>query len=296
MSDPPRLRRSLLFVPGADGRRLARARESGADTLLFDLEDSVAPDRKAEARAQVVQVLGEGGFGDTELAVRINPPHTPYFEGDLEAVIQAGARTLMLPKSETAQGVLAVVRRIEGLEAPHRSSDPARVRLLALIETPAGVLNAAPLGACSPRIKALCFGHADFSREMGLTEADPSQGSVLHARCQLAIAAKACGTVPIDNICVAIRDESAFRADAELGRDLGFEGKMCIHPAQVGIANQVYTPSPEEIERARVIVEGFRQALSEGRGVFTIDNKMIDAPLVAVQERLLERARRAGRL
>jgi citrate lyase beta subunit len=296
MSDPPRLRRSLLFVPGADGRRFARARESGADTLLFDLEDSVAPDRKAEARAQVAEVLGEGGFGETEPAVRINPPQTPYFEDDLEAVIEAGARTLMLPKAETVEGVLEVIRRIEGLEARHRPSDPVRTGLLALVETPAGVLDAAPLGACSPRVEALCFGHADFSREMGLTEADASRGSVLHARCQLAIAAKACGATPIDNICVATRDEPVFRADAELGRDLGFEGKMCIHPAQVGIANEVYTPSPEEIERARAIVEGFSRALAEGQGVFTIDNKMIDAPLAAVQERLLERARRAGRL
>jgi citrate lyase beta subunit len=296
MTGSPRLRRSLLFVPGAEARKLARARESGADTLLFDLEDSVAPDRKVEARAQVAEVLRQADFGETELAVRINPPQTPHFEADLEAVIEAGVPTLMLPKAETVEGVQQVLRRVEVAERRHRASESEPARLLALIETPAGVLGAASLGACSPRIEALCFGHADFSREMGLAEADASRGSVLHARCQLAIAAKAGGVAPIDNVCLAVRDEAAFRADAEQGRDLGFEGKMCIHPAQVALANDVYTPSPEEIERARAIVEGFERALQEGRGVFTIDNKMIDAPLVAVQERLLERARRAGRI
>ena len=296
MTGSPRLRRSLLFVPGAEARKLARARESGADTLLFDLEDSVAPDRKVEARAQVAEVLRRADFGETELAVRINPPQTPHFEADLEAVIEAGVPTLMLPKAETVEGVQQVLRRIEMAERCHRPPESEPVKLLALVETPAGVLAAASLGACSPHIEALCFGHADFSREMGLAEADASRGSVLHARCQLAIAAKAGGVAPIDNVCLAVRDEAAFRADAEQGRDLGFEGKMCIHPAQVALANDVYTPSPEEIERARAIVEGFARALQEGRGVFTIDNKMIDAPLVAVQERLLERARRAGRI
>jgi len=292
MTGAPRLRRSLLFVPGAEARKLARARESGADTLLFDLEDSVAPDRKVEARARVAEVLRQADFGETELAVRINPPQTPHFEEDLEAVIEAGVSTLMLPKAETVEGVQQVLRRVEVAERRHRPSESEPVKLLALVETPAGVLGAASLGVSSPRIEALCFGHADFSREMGLAEADASRGSLLHARCQIAIAAKACGVAPIDNVCLAVRDEAAFRADAELGRDLGFEGKMCIHPAQVALANDVYTPSPEEIERARAIVEGFERALQEGRGVFTIDDKMIDAPLVAVQKRLLERARR----
>jgi len=294
MNGNPRLRRSLLFVPGADTRKLERARGSDADTLLFDLEDSVAPGQKAEARLQVAEALRGSGFGQPELAVRVNPPQTPWFEEDIEAVIGAGARCLMLPKAQSIEGVAEAVRTIETSE--RRREEHEAVRLLALIETPAGVIRAAELGASSPRIEALCFGHADFSLEMGLTEPDPSRGSVLHARCQLAIAAKAAGVIPIDNIFPAVRDEDAFRADAELGRELGFEGKLCIHPAQVPIANQVYTPSPEEIERAQAIVEGWRRALGEGRGVFTIDNKMVDAPLAAVQERLLERARRAGKL
>jgi citrate lyase subunit beta/citryl-CoA lyase len=286
----------LLFVPGADARKLERAHESGADTLLLDLEDSVAPDRKAEARTRVAETLRGADCRETELAVRINPPQTPYFEEDLEAVIEAGARALMLPKAESVEGVGKVVGQIEAAEGRHRMSGSERVKLLALIESPAGVINAAALCASWPRVEALCFGHADFSLEMGLTQAEASRGSVLHARCQLAIAAKASGVVPIDNICVAVRDEEAFRADTALGRDLGFEGKMCIHPAQVAIANELYTPTEEEIERARTIVEGWNRALRQGRGVFTIDDKMVDAPLVAVQERLLERARRARKL
>jgi citrate lyase subunit beta/citryl-CoA lyase len=296
MDGPPRLRRSLLFVPGADARKLERARGSDADTLLFDLEDSVAPGQKAEARVLVAEALRGSGFGEVELAVRVNPVQTPWFEEDVEAVIGAGGRCLMLPKAQSVEGVAEAMRSIEAAERRQEVPYADAVRLLALIETPAGIIHAAEVGASSHRIEALCFGHADFSLEMGLTEPDPSRGSVLHARCQLAIAAKAVGVIPIDNIFPAVRDEQAFHADTELGRELGFEGKLCIHPAQVPIANQIYTPGPEQIERAQAIVEGWKRALEEGRGVFTIDNKMVDAPLAAVQERLLERARRAGKL
>ena len=296
MSQNPRLRRSLLFVPGADARKLERARGSGADTVILDLEDAIAPGQKAEARARVAEALGAADFGETELAARINPPQTPFFEEDLEAMIEAGAPCLMLPKVETAEGIAEVVRRLERAERRHRYSGSEPVRLLALVETPSGIVNAAFLAAASSRVEALCFGHADFSRGMGLMDADVSRGTVRHARCQLAIAAKACGVLPIDTVCLAVRDEQAFRADAELGQDLGFEGKMCIHPTQVAIANQVYTPTTEEIERARIVLEAWQQAVRDGRGVFTVDDQMVDAPLVAIQERVLERARRAGKL
>jgi citrate lyase subunit beta/citryl-CoA lyase len=293
MSRSPRLRRSLLFVPGAEERKLVRARDSAADTLILDLEDSIAPDRKAEARARVAAALREAEAG-IEMAVRINPPGTPWHQADLEAVLEGGARSLMLPKAEAGEGVRALAARIEALEQRGGTAASDGVRLLALVESPAGILAATEVGRASARVEALCFGHADFSTAMGLADADASRGTVLHARCALAIAAKATGVVPIDTVFVDVRDNAGFRADAAQGRDLGFEGKLCIHPAQVEIANEVYTPSAEEIARARIIVEGWQQAVRDGQGVFTVENKMVDAPLVAVQERLLERARLAG--
>jgi citrate lyase beta subunit len=296
MSSNTRLRRSLLFIPGAEPRKLEKSRGAGADTLIFDLEDAVASDRKARARELVVETLLAGDFGETEPAVRINSPGTPYFDEDLAAVVEAGACAIVLPKSETVAGLATVTAAIEAAERrrQHASNDTDRVKLLALVETAAGITNVSALAATTPRVDALCFGHADFSLDMGLAEADPSTGIVYHARCMLALAAKAGGVAPIDNVCLAIKDEAAFRDDAELGCRLGFEGKLCIHPAQVSIANDVYTPTADQIVYACRVVEGWDQARAEGRGVFTLDRKMVDAPLVAAQQRILERARRAG--
>lgn len=304
-SETRRLRRSLLFVPGAEPRKLERAREAGADALVLDLEDSVAPQQKKEARGHVAEALRAGGFGEVEVAVRVNAPGTPWFEADLEAVIGAGGRTIMLPKAESAEELVRVaetLRRLEtGRGGPQESQEPQAPeekggRLLALVESPAGVASALAIGRATPRVEALCFGHADFSLQMGLAEADASRGVVYHARCTLVIAAKACGVAPIDCVHLAVKDEAAFREDARLGLGLGFEGKLCIHPHQVEIANQVYTPGREQIDHALRVVEAWERAEAEGRGVFALDGKMIDAPLVEVQRRVLERARRAGAL
>ncbi len=150
------------------------------------------------------------------------------------------------------------------------------------------------MGRATPRSEALCFGHADFSLSMGLTDADASRGIVYHARCNLVIAAKACGVPPIDSVVLSVKDEKAIREDAAVGAGLGFEGKLCIHPRQVEIVNEVYTPRPEQVEYALRVTEAWERARAEGRGVFALEGRMIDAPLVAVQERVLQRARRAG--
>lgn len=288
------MRRSLLFVPGAEARKLEKARDAGADTVLLDLEDAVAPPQKAEARANVAAALRGGGFGNTELTVRVNAPGTPYFEEDLHAVIEAGGRSVLLPKSESVEQIGAVAAALDSLEGARRTTPGAASKLLLLIETPAGIVHAAAIGRATSRVEALCFGHADLSLSMGLTEADASHGIIYHARCVLVIAAKACGVAPIDCVHLAVRDEAAFRADAELGLRLGYEGKLCIHPRQVAIANEVYTPGKEQIDYALRVADAWERAERDGRGVFTLDGKMIDAPLVAAQHRVLERARRAG--
>jgi citrate lyase subunit beta/citryl-CoA lyase len=298
--DEPReerpLRRSLFFVPGGEPRKLDKARDTGADTLLLDLEDSVAPAEKEGARTLVAAFLRAGAFGGAEPGVRVNPPGTPWFEEDLDAAIAAGAAAIQLPKAQSPADLASVAEQIRVLEERHAVARRGRVRLLALVETARGISGVASLAAASPRVDALCFGHADFSRDMGLTDADASRGVLLHARCTLAIAARAGDVAPIDTVFLDVRDEHGFRRDAELGRSLGFEGKLCIHPIQVGIANAVYTPSPAEIEHARRVIDASRQAHAEGKGVFTVDGKMVDAPLIAAQRRVLARARRAGML
>jgi citrate lyase subunit beta/citryl-CoA lyase len=288
-----RLRRSLLFVPGSEPRRLERARGSGADTVLFDLEDGVAPNAKHDARALVAAALRAGGFGDSEAAVRINGVQTPHCDADLEAVVGAGATAIMLPKCERGEELQQIGAALSRCERSAGRADGA-VRILALIETAAGVVNAAVLAAASPRLDALCFGHADLARDLGLDDADASHGTLLHARSTVVLAARAHGLPPIDSVCLAVRDEAAIHADVALGLRLGFDGKLCIHPRQVEITNALYTPTAERIATARRIIDAARAAEREGRGVITLDGRMIDAPIVAAEERILARARRAG--
>jgi citrate lyase subunit beta / citryl-CoA lyase len=170
---------------------------------------------------------------------------------------------------------------------------PHDVAILALVETPGGIANALSIAAATPALEALCFGPADFAFEMGLRETDASRGILYHARCMLVIAAKASSVAPIDSVHLAVKDEKAFREDAELGLRLGFEGKLCIHPRQVEIVNEVYTPTVDEIDHAKRILEAAEQARAEGRGVFTLDGKMIDAPAIAAARRIIERTRRS---
>jgi len=292
--DPHRLRRSLLFVPGNEPRRLARARDTGADTILFDLEDGVAPNAKSDARALVGAALRAGGFGAAEPAVRINGLGTPHFEADLTAVVAAGAQAIMLPKAERADDLGHVAYALGHCERAARLPPDRALRILALIETAAGIANVLAIAAATPRLDALCFGHADLARDLQLADADASQGVLHHARCTLVIAARARRLVPIDSVCLAVRDEDAVRADVALGLRLGFDGKLCIHPRQVEIANALYTPPPERIAAAQRLVAAAAAAEREGRGIFTLDGMMVDAPIVAAEQRLLERARRAG--
>ncbi len=293
MRKTTQLRRSLLFVPGAEQRKLDRSREATADLLVFDLEDSVAPDHKARAREQVADHIRSVGSGGPEMAVRVNPPESPYFEADLEAVVSAGAQTIMLPKSESPEGLekaSATAARLEAkLEAPSGS-----VRLLALVETAAGISRVEVLARADSRIDALCFGNADFSLDMGLPEADPSTGVLLHARCRLAIAAAAAKVTPIDGVCLAVKDAAAFLEEGNLALRLGFEGKLCIHPEQAEIANSIFTPTADQIETALRVIEGWEAAVADGKGVFPLDGKMVDRPLVAIQQRVIDRARLAG--
>jgi citrate lyase beta subunit len=276
--EPPIDWRSLLFVPGADGRKIERAAESGADAVILDLEDSVASERKGEARQTVCDAIRAKRFRGVDVAVRINPPGTEHHVADVEAVVAAGARIVMISKSEDAEAIAALSR---GFDA----------KLLLLLETPLGVLSALALARASERARALCFGPADFSLAMGLVETDASHGILYHARCQVVVAAKAAGVAAIDGVHLDVRNEAAFREDALTGLRLGYDGKLCIHPRQVTITNEVYTPTAAAIDRASRILEAWERAAAEGRGVTSLEGQMIDAPVVAAQRRLLHRAR-----
>jgi citrate lyase beta subunit len=288
-----RPRRSLLFVPGSDPRKLDKADSAGADTLILDLEDAVVPGQKQQARTLVAERIRSGAFEASEVAVRVNAPQTEFFAADLAAVVSAGARLLVIPKAESARGIAAVSRAVSQIE---RSSDGETVRLLALVESARGIANVSSIAQKARRLDGLCFGNADFSLDMGLPDGDPSSGVVYHARCNLAIAAVAGDLSAIDGVCLSVRDAAAFRAEASEAARLGFHGKLGIHPSQVPLANEIFTPTDEQIVAARRIVDAWDAASASGQGVFSLDGKMIDAPLVAIQKRVLARAQSVGAL
>lgn len=288
-----RLRRSLLFVPASSERFLARAQNAQADSLIFDLEDAVAPERKALARETLKDVLSDSGFERFERTVRINALDTPYFLDDVLAMVEAGADGLVVPKTSTPEGI-RFVDKLVSLAEERAGQAPGSVALLPLIEQPQAIGNAFSLAQASPRLAGMAFGHGDFSLAMGIQAGPSSDGIVLHARCQVVTAAKAAGIVPIDNVYLDIPDVEGLVAETRQGKQLGYEGKACIHPSQIEPVNAVYTPSPEEVAYARDMLAAFDGAVAEGKGAVAFRGRMIDGPIADRERMVLERARKAG--
>lgn len=288
-----RLRRSLLFVPASSEKFFAKAKDSLADTLIFDLEDAVAPERKPAARETMGEVLRDSGFARFERTVRINALDTPYFLDDVLAMVAAGADGLVVPKTNSVDGILFVDRLVALAE--QRAGRPAgSVVLLPLIEQPEAIGNAFAIARATPRIAGIAFGHGDFSLAMGIKAAPSTEGVVFHARCQVVMAAKAAGITPIDNVFLDIPNVEGLIGETRQGKQLGYEGKACIHPSQVEPVNAVYTPTPEEVTYARELVAAFEQAVAEGKGAVAFRGRMIDGPIADIERIVLERARKAG--
>lgn len=291
-----RVRRSLLFVPGAEQRKLDKTRGLKADTFIYDLEDSVAPQAVEQARRLTSAFVKAFGAGEQERCVRVHATTTPHFYGDLCQVVPARPDSIMLPKVDTpeeitfADGLLAALEREAGIA-------PGAIRLLPIIESALGLHHAYAIAKASARIDALVLGHADFSRTLGIQERWAGGGGiVLHARCQVVIEAKAAGVDAIDTVYLQLDDLEGFRQDVIQGLRMGYDGKLLVHASQIEPANALYTPTAEEVAYAKRVLEAYEAVIAEGRAVFTIDGRMIDIPVVDVERKVLERARRAGLL
>ena len=262
--------RSLLFAPGSDERKLRRAFEAGADAVVADLEDSVAPERKDEARLLVAAVIAAAGPEVTAI-VRINGVDTEAFARDVEAVRRLPLAAIVLPKA-TPQSVGAL-----GPDGPP---------VIAIIETAQG-LRLAYETASATRVAALSLGAVDLGLELGL-EPRPDGQEVLFARSKLVLDSAAAGIrAPFDLVHVDVRDDEGLEAESRLARSLGFRGKACIHPAQVEIVNRVFSPAEDEIAHARRILDSYERGLAEGRGAVALDGEMIDLPVVERARRLI---------
>ena len=281
-------RRSLLFSPADRPGLLRKGPESGADIVCSDLEDAVAPERKPEAREGLVELLSDPAFDpDCEVCVRINSERAAA-EADLEVLLGADADlrldSLMLPKAESAAGVEWVVEEMERWDAD--------LPLLAICESAAGVLRAEEIAA-HEAVDALLFGAEDLSADIGATRT-PEGTEVLHAREHVVLAAAAAGVDAIDTLVTDFEAEEHLAEDTRFGLELGYDGKMCIHPAQIPVVNEAFTPDAERIEWAHRILQAAAEAEAEGRGVFRVDGEMVDAPLVTQAERVRDRAEAAG--
>jgi citrate lyase subunit beta/citryl-CoA lyase len=292
------LMRSLLFVPADSPGKLGKALGCGADALILDLEDSVAPERKEAAR------VGAAGFlaqtlpvqGRPRLIVRVNGLSTGLIDGDLDAVVPAHPDAIMLPKAEGGASVVHADAKLCAREALHGVAEGA-IRILAIAtETAPSLFAAGTYRGASPRLAALTWGAEDLSAELGAEANRDAQGKFLDpyrlAR-TLCIAGAAAADVPaLDTVYVDFRNEAGLQRECEEARRDGFSGKMAIHPGQVAIINDVFTPAPAAIAKAQAIIAAF--AATPGAGVVGIDGVMYDRPHLAKAERLLARARAAG--
>lgn len=264
-------RRSCLYMPGANSKALEKARALTVDVVIFDLEDSVAPDAKADAREAVRSALGVGGYGRREIVIRVNALATPWGREDLHAAAAARPQAVLLPKVENAQE-LAAARQIL---AHHGAS--AETALWAMVETPRAILGIDALagGGKAHGLTTLVMGTNDLAKEMRCAQT-PDRAALLTALSLTVLAGRAHGLTLIDGVYNDIANSEGFAAICRQGRDLGFDGKTLIHPSQIEACNDIFAPSAEAVAHARAVIAAFAAPENAGKGVIKVDGKMTE--------------------
>lgn len=288
-------RRSLLFIPGDSARKIEKARALEADSLIFDLEDGVALSRKQEARAGVADALATLDFGARELIVRVNAPESGLVADELRATCTAAfaPHAYLAPKVESPAQLLELDALLGALEAV-QGRPPGSIRLLAMIETALGVMNLREIAApatSTPRLAALVFGAEDLAATTGARRTREGW-EVFYARSAIATAAGAYGLQAIDCVHVDFQDADGLRAECSRARDLGYSGKTLIHPAQIAVANELFAPSPAEVDWALRLIAAFEAHQAQGAGAFAFEGKMVDMPILRAARNILARGER----
>ena len=280
MSKTVHPRRSVLYMPGANTRALEKARSLPADALIFDLEDAVAPDAKDAARTNVVLAAESKAYGKREIVIRCNGIATPWGEPDIAAIAKSGADALLVPKVESAAEVTHVVSLLDTAGAP------PSLAVWAMMETPKGMLRAEEIAGSHPRLALFVMGTNDLVKDMRARHT-PMRLPMITALGIGMLAARAHGLAILDGVYNDIKDVEGFRAVCRQGVEMGFDGKTLIHPSQIEPCNEIFAPSAEELAMAGRIVAAFRQAQAEGKGVVTVDGRMIENLHVEQAERAL---------
>jgi len=286
-------RRALLYMPGDDWKKITKSLTLGVDCICMDMEDGVAVNRKAGARATIAKALQELDFGKSEKLARINSVGSGWEKDDIAAVLPVRPDGIVIPKIESLDQIKWGSEIIEAAEL--RYGWPINsVRMLVGVETAKGILNLREI-ASHPRLDGIIFGGEDFAASVGATRSRDAT-ELLYARQAVVVACAAFSLQAIDIVTIDFKNLEVVRAEAEFGARLGFSGKQIIHPAQVEPVQSAFTPNDEAIAYAKRIVESFEASQKEGRGAFALDGKMIDMPLLKNARKVLERARAAGRL
>ncbi|MBK7201791.1 CoA ester lyase [Candidatus Amarolinea dominans] len=287
-----RVRRSLLFMPGDSLRKIEKATRLPTDSIIMDLEDGVAFSRKAEARATIVEALAGLDFGSRERLVRINPVGSGLETADLDAVMTGQPDGLVIPKVESAAQVQMISQALAAAEQAHGWS-PGTVRLLVIVETALGVMNVREIAAADGRVDALMFGAEDLAGDMGATRT--AEGwEVFYARSAVVTAAAAYRRQAIDTVFVDLNDMDGLQRECQRAMQMGYTGKMAIHPRQVEVINAAFTPSAEAVAQARRLIEAHARQQAAGTGAFAYEGKMVDMPLIRAAEQVIARAGLVG--
>ncbi|MDR2257556.1 MAG: HpcH/HpaI aldolase/citrate lyase family protein [Treponema sp.] len=288
------LRRTMLYVPGNNAGMVRDAGIYRADCIMFDLEDSVSINEKDSARFLVFQALTSLSYPGKELVVRINDPRGQTGKDDLEAIVRTRKAVIRLPKTETADDVIYCASLIESIEK-QIGAETGSTRMMAAVESAAGVLNAKEIALASKRLIGIAIGAEDYVTDLKTTRS-PEGIELLFGRSMVLLAARAAGIDAIDTVYSDVNNEEGLRKETALIRQLGFDGKSIINPRQIKIVHEVFTPSEKEIKNALAVLAAIVEAERKGSGVISLNGKMVDKPVVTRAENVLSLARAAGAL
>ena len=281
-------------MPGDDRRKIEKATILGVDCICMDLEDGTAISKKAEAREVIAQAMKELNFGNSERCIRINSIGSGFEKEDLASALAARPDAIVVPKIKTAEQVKWVSEQIESYELSNKLNI-GRIRLLIGVETAKGILNLREIASADKRLEAIIFGAEDYAASVGATRTKEAT-EVLYARSAVVTACAANELQAIDMVYIDFKDAEGLRAEAEQGAGFGFSGKQVIHPNQVPVTQEAFTPSNDAVAYAKRVVESFEASQKEGKGAYALDGKMIDMPLLKNAQKVLDRAKAAGKL
>ena len=291
MAVKDRLRRTMMFLPGNNPSMITDAHIYGPDSVMIDLEDATSVTQKDAARFLVSEALKTIDYKTTERVVRINGLDTPFGADDIRAVVKAGVDVIRLPKTDTPDDIIAVDKLITEVEK--EIGREGQTLMMAAIESARGVLNAKEIALASPRMMGIALGAEDYVTNLK-TSRSKHGWELYYARESIVLAARNAGIYCFDTVYSDVNNMEGFKQEVQFIKDLGFDGKSCIHPKQVRAVHEIYTPTQKEIEKALRVINGAKEAEAKGSGVISVDGKMVDAPIIARAYRVLELAKASG--